>query len=162
MASANTSELFQTIQRLRMEHNNAQGSREQRWIQAHLTDSDLCDAVSRCSVVAFHILSALEKQEQTGIELAEQLDVTRGGISRAAKKLTTAGLVQTEKHPDNQKEIYYVLTAKGRELAAIHDQMHQAIKCEIVDRLTAKYSPAELKLVNQFLSDLLQLEEEFK
>lgn len=151
----------QTIGLLRTQHSNVHGSQEQQWIQAHLTGEKLKQEVLNLSIVAFHILSVLESGEQTGIEIAEKLNVTRGGVTRAAKKLLQYDLVAATKHLDDKKKIYYSLTDKGKTLAKVHDQMHKTIKRELVDKLTAKYSMDDLKIVANFLDDLYQLEQKF-
>lgn len=53
----------QTIELLRVQHSNIHGSQEQQWIQEHLTDKKLRQAVLDLSIVAFHILSVLELGE---------------------------------------------------------------------------------------------------
>lgn len=151
----------QTIEQLRLQRSNVHGSQEQRWIQAHLDDERLGEITLKLSIVAFHILSALEKGDQTGIEIAEKINVTRGGVTRAAKKLLQYDLISAAKHPDDKKKIYYSLTADGRTLALVHDQMHEKIRQELVGKLTAKYSAADLQVVAAFLNDLYQLEQEF-
>lgn len=151
----------QTIELLRAQHSNVHGSQEQQWIQEHLTDEKLKQEVLNLSIVAFHILSALESGEQTGIEIAEKINVTRGGVTRAAKKLLQYDLIAATKHPDDKKKIYYSLTEEGKKLAKVHDQMHETIKKELVDKLTAKYSMDDLQIVANFLDDLYQLEQKF-
>lgn len=46
-------------------------------------------------------------------------------------------------------------------VAKVHDQMHETIKTKLVDKLTAKYSIDDLKIVANFLDDLYQLEQKF-
>lgn len=46
-------------------------------------------------------------------------------------------------------------------MARVHDQMHAMIKEKLIDKLTAKYSAADLQVVAAFLNDLYQLEQEF-
>lgn len=65
------------------------------------------------------------------------------------------------KHPDDKKKIYYSLTSNGKKVAKVHDQMHETIKTKLVDKLTAKYSIDDLKIVANFLDDLYQLEQKF-
>lgn len=154
-------DIRQTIERLRAQHGNAHGSKEQQWIQAHLTDDRLGEIALKLSIVAFHTLSTLEAGAQTGIEIADKINVTRGGVTRAAKKLLQYHLISAEKHSDDKKKIYYSLTADGRVVAGIHDQMHELIKKRLVNELTAKYSPDQLQVVAAFLNDLYRLEQDF-
>ena len=152
--------ISQTISKIRAQHNNVHGSQEQQWMEKHVTDPQLKEIVPKLSIVAFHILSAIEDDEQTGIQIAKELNVTRGGITRAAKKLIQYDLVRTNQHPDDKKKIYYSLTESGRSLALLHDQLHQTIQSTLVNQLTAKYSQDELQTVSQFLTDLYRLEGE--
>ncbi|WP_267202332.1 MarR family winged helix-turn-helix transcriptional regulator [Limosilactobacillus kribbianus] len=161
MKQAAVDEITELIKSMRASHGNPHGSQEQRWITAHLNDDELAGIVANLSIVALHILSALEKGEMTGIELADSLSVTRGGVSRAAKKLLHYDLVKAGKHPDDQKKIYYSITARGQKMARVHDQMHLAIKKMIAEKLVAKYSEQELTIVAEFLRDFNQLEGEF-
>lgn len=161
MDEKSITDIRQTIELLRMQHGNSHGSQEQQRIQAYVSDPELKEIVSKLSIASFHTLSALEMGEQTGIEIAGKINVTRGGVTRAAKKLQEYGLINALKHNDDKKKIYYSLTENGRKIAEAHDQMTEALKKELVDKLTAKYSSEELKTVAEFLNDLYELERNF-
>ncbi|WP_251547756.1 MarR family transcriptional regulator [Limosilactobacillus caecicola] len=151
-------DLFTLLRQVRTNQSDT-GSQEQKWIINHLSDPKLRAMVPHLSIIALHILSALQTQNvQTGIALAESLGVTRGGITRAAKKLLQYGLVTTEKLPNNQKNIYYQLSPQGRTIAQVHDQMHQTLEQRFADKINAKYSAAELKIVTSFLNDVIKIE----
>lgn len=162
MKDATIKQIQQRITLLRSQHNNVHGSQEQQWIQDHLNDDHLQTIVMHLSIIAFHTLSALEDGEKTGIELANQLQVTRGGVTRAAKKLLSYDLVAATQHPDDRKKIYYSLTNSGKTLARVHDQMHAEIRNKLVDRLSAAYSDQELQIVAKFLDDLYEFEQQLK
>ncbi|MBB1079198.1 MarR family transcriptional regulator [Limosilactobacillus sp. STM2_1] len=161
MSKVTVDKIQKIIQLLRAEHSNIHGSKEQQWIQEHITDQQLKKIVLNLSIVSFHILSVLENGELTGIEIAEKLSVTRGGITRAAKKLLQYQLITAKKHTDNQKKLYYSLTDQGRAVALVHDEMHRTIKKQIVAKLVTKYSDQELQVVADFLTDLYEFEKEF-
>lgn len=158
MSQTAVDDIYQTILKIRSEHTNDRGSAEQQWIQAHLDDAGLQKIAAKLSIVSFHILSALEEGEATGIELAAKLSVTRGGVSRAAKKLAEYHLVSAFKHDDDRKKIFYSLTAAGQKIARVHDEMHRSVKDQLVRRLTEKYPEEELKIVAGFLDDFHQME----
>lgn len=151
-------DIYQTILKIRSEHTNDRGSAEQQWIQEHLNDAVLQKIAAKLSIVSFHILSALEEGEATGIELAAKLGVTRGGVSRAAKKLAEYHLISAFKHNDDRKKIFYSLTASGQKIAHVHDEIHQSVKKQLVKQLTEKYSEEELKIVADFLDAFHQME----
>ena len=156
-----TDEIYRAIQELRASHENPRGSHEQQWLQHHLANENLQETVTGLSLVALHILSALEDAPLTGIEIAQKIRVTRGGVTRAAQKLLEYDLVRANKRPEDQKKIYYSLTAQGRQVAAAHDEMHESIRTNIEAALLKKYSSQDLRIVASFLRDLQQLEEQF-
>lgn len=115
----------------------------------------------KVSIVALHILSALEIKSKTGVELATELQVTRGGITRAAKKLLQFELIIVQKAPNDKKKIYYALTSNGKVVAKLHDEIHQEIITEIEEKFSDKYSENELKTIIRFLHDLREFEDNF-
>jgi len=133
---------------------------EQKWMQTHITELNLRRLLPDISVVGLHLMSVLEAQPQTGIDIAQKLGVTRGGITRAAKNLVTQGLISTFQQPDDRKKIFYRLTPSGRKLAQYHDQMHATFNKQAVNHLKADYSPEELAIINRFLVDLENFEEQ--
>lgn len=52
---------------------------EQKWLQQHITEANLRRLLPDISIVGLHLLSELEAGPQTGIDLATNLGVTRGG-----------------------------------------------------------------------------------
>lgn len=149
-------DLLSLIEQLRSQGDSS--SQEKNWIQTHLTDPQLAQLIPSLSIVALHILSSLEKEDQTGIDLANHLHVTRGGVTRAAKKLIANDLVQSFKHEDDQKRIYYSLTTQGKEIAKIHDQMHHELNEKFKKFIKDNYSPADLNLIAKFLESILIME----
>lgn len=57
--------------------------------------------------------------------LADQLYVTRGAISKATKKLLKKEDITTFRNPNNNKEIYFKLTSKGRKINQQHEDLHK-------------------------------------
>ena len=147
------------IRQIRVQKNSV--NRKQQWMQAHLTDANLRAILPKVSIVGLHLLSAIAMQPQTGIELAATLDVTRGGITRAAKTLTQLALVEPFQPANEHKKVYYRLTPTGQTIAQVHDAMHAEFNQAIQQHLYGKYTPADLQLVNQFLADLLTFEHDF-
>lgn len=162
MKEATIKQIQQSITRLRTQHSNIHGSHEQQWMQRQLQDEHLQAIVIKLSITAFHTLSALEAGEQTGIELAKKLNVTRGGITRAAKRLLSYNLVEAAKHATDQKKIYYSLTADGKAIAHAHDQLHAQIQAKLISELSTKYSAQDLAVIAHFLDDLEAFEAELK
>ncbi len=47
-------------------------------------------------------------------KLAESFYMTRGAISKIAKKLMQKGIIESYQKPENKKEIYFRLTEQGK------------------------------------------------
>ena len=71
--------IYKTIEDIKAENEGRHGSKEQLWIEEHLSDESLRDIVPSLSIIALHILSSLESDDKTGIELSEQLHVNVNG-----------------------------------------------------------------------------------
>lgn len=158
MTSPAAEEIYQIIQKRRASRSSNNATAEQTWIADHLSDPQLSETARGLSIIAMHVLSALESGESTGIDLAKRLNVTRGGVTRAAKKLEKYSLISANHHADDRKKIFYSLTDNGRQIAQVHDKMHQHLKDTLMKAMTAKYSEKQLQLVANFLKDLSEEE----
>ena len=58
-------------------------------------------------------------------KLAESFYMTRGAISKLAKKLIKKGIIESYQKPDNKKEIYFRLTEQGKVIYKIHEELHK-------------------------------------
>lgn len=134
-------------------------SSEQEWIMTRLKDEDARRLLPKISIVGLHILTALLTGEQTGIMLADELGVTRGGVTRAAKKLIAMDLVISHHRSTDKKKVYYYLTPAGKEIALQHQKMHEALNEEFAEEIGQRYNTNQLKLISQFLADVQKLED---
>lgn len=151
-------QIIAKIGKIKSQKSNSSLSKERQWILAQLKNPDLATVVSGLSIVALHLLSELQSGEKTGIQLAKELDVTRGGVTRAAKTLLESNLINANKHPDDQKKIFYELTPQGQEVAAVHTQLHQKMKQELGEKIASKYTTEDLNLVAKFLDDVMHID----
>ncbi|WP_207941230.1 hypothetical protein DOK78_001252 [Enterococcus sp. DIV2402] len=58
-------------------------------------------------------------------KLAAASYMTRGAISKLAKKLIKQELIESYQQAENKKEIYFRLTKAGQEINQIHQELHQ-------------------------------------
>jgi DNA-binding MarR family transcriptional regulator len=58
-------------------------------------------------------------------KLAAASYMTRGAISKLAKKLIKKELIESYQQAENKKEIYFRLTKSGQEINQIHQELHQ-------------------------------------
>jgi len=66
-----------------------------------------------------------ENVDSNVTKLAESFYVTRGAISKLAKKLIKKGIIESYQKPDNKKEIYFRLTEQGKVINKVHEGLHK-------------------------------------
>lgn len=72
-----------------------------------------------------HCIEYIGKNKDVNVtKLAESFYMTRGAISKLAKKLSAKGLIESYQKPENKKEIYYKLTERGWRIFNIHEKLH--------------------------------------
>lgn len=73
-----------------------------------------------------HTIAAINNLENPNVtEIARQLDMTRGAISKVTKKLLEKKLIVAYTLPDNKQKIFFRLTPAGRELYDEHEKRHR-------------------------------------
>jgi DNA-binding MarR family transcriptional regulator len=73
-----------------------------------------------------HYIECIGRNVDSNVtKLAESLYMTRGAISKIAKKLTEKGLIESYQKPDNKKEIYFRLTSQGQRVYKVHEKLHK-------------------------------------
>lgn len=89
-------------------------------------------------------------------KIANEMDMTRGAISKICKRLRKKGLVESYQRPDNNKEIYYRLTEGGQHVYNEHKKLHSQARQEKVSLINT-YSEYEQSIILCFLNDLNRL-----
>jgi DNA-binding MarR family transcriptional regulator len=84
-------------------------------------------------------------------KIADQMQMTRGAISKIARKLLSKDLIASYKKPTNNKEIYYQLTENGRRLFDEHKKCHTQVRQEKLTLLQS-FSEAEQDSILRFLN----------
>lgn len=80
---------------------------------------------SRYTNSELHCIEAVGKLERpNGVQLAALLSMTRGAVTKLAKRLLQDGLIERYTLSDNKKEIYYRLTSIGEVLYKQHEVAH--------------------------------------
>jgi DNA-binding MarR family transcriptional regulator len=73
-----------------------------------------------------HCIEYIGRNEDSNVtKLAESFYMTRGAISKIAKKLIEKGVIKSYQKPVNKKEIYFRLTEQGKEIYKIHEELHK-------------------------------------
>lgn len=89
-----------------------------------MLEADLPD-VKLTEVETIEIIANTELTNVT--KISEALHITRGAASKITKKLQSKGYIESYQKPENKKEIYFRLTARGQEIEAAHQKHHQNV-----------------------------------
>jgi DNA-binding MarR family transcriptional regulator len=90
-------------------------------------------------------------------KLAESFYMTRGAISKLTKKLMEKGALESYRKPDNKKEIYFRLTARGSAVNRAHEQLHKEFlerDRTVFDQVTEEQIDSMLSFVGTYSSYL--------
>ena len=117
-------------------------------------DSVVLDGLNLAEVHCIDQIGVTDHANVT--KIADAMRLTRGAISKITKKLLCKGLIESYQRPGNNKEIYFRLTAGGRQIFEEHRTCH--IKAR-QDKLTvlAGYNDEEQAVIVKFLQDILRL-----
>ena len=100
---------------------------------------------SRYSLTEVRVLFELAQRDRpTAVEIATDLGIDRGLLSRLLAKLLRAGLVSRTRHPDDRRRAPLQLTAKGRRVFA---QLDRRADRQVRDLLTGLPAPERVALV---------------
>lgn len=127
---------------------------EKKWLVEHTSNPKLKKLAAHLSILSLHTLEAISEREGIkGADIAKELKVTKGAISKTTRKLLDLGLIRKEQRPTNLKEVYYHVTPLGAELSDLHRQMHRE-KDKIVFELLRSYDLKSLELIAGFIEKL--------
>ena len=106
------------------------------------------------SITECHVIEAIGTTPSiTAAEIAENLGMTRGGISKMIKRLEKKGYLATGAKADNKKEIDLALTPLGKAAYQAHAQLHEQKLQRLMKRLDA-YTDAEKDIIVRLLHDI--------
>ncbi|MBU5362308.1 MAG: MarR family transcriptional regulator [Enterococcus sp.] len=73
-----------------------------------------------------HCIEFIGKHKDPNVtKMAESMYMTRGAISKLTKKMLKKKYIESYQNPDNKKEIYFKLTAEGKQVFDLHEQLHK-------------------------------------
>ncbi|MHB9926222.1 MarR family transcriptional regulator [Clostridium botulinum] len=116
-------------------------------------------------VSEIHCIDFIGKIENPNVtKISENMNMTRGAISKICKKLLNSKLIDKYKKPENDKEIYFKLTKSGEELYKCHEIKHKKWEernnnfFKNVDREEQEIVASFLKKFNNFLDKIIESE----
>nr|WP_242844782.1 MarR family transcriptional regulator [Clostridium botulinum] len=116
-------------------------------------------------VSEIHCIDFIGKIENPNVtKISENMNMTRGAISKICKKLLNSKLIDKYKKPENDKEIYFKLTKSGEELYKRHEIKHKKWEernnnfFKNVDKEEQEIVASFLKKFNNFLDKIIESE----
>ena len=119
--------------------------------------------LKECTPSEVHCIEAIGNDADSNVtKLAESFFMTRGAISKLAKKLMNKGYIESYQKSDNRKEIYFKLTNQGQRIYQTHAELHKEFSIRdqpIFNQLTAKQMDTMINFVDDYNK---HLDEEMK
>jgi len=110
-----------------------------------------------------HCIDYIGKTELPNVtKIADNMQMTRGAISKMTKKLLAKGLIEKYTLESNKKEIYFRLTESGTELYKEHEKRHKLWE-QRDSKFLERYSPEEMEIITKFMKEFnMYLEEKIE
>lgn len=110
-----------------------------------------------------HYIECIGRNVDSNVtKLAESLYMTRGAISKIAKKLIEKGTIESYQKLDNKKEIYFRLTKQGQKIYKVHEELHKKFQERdkvVFEQITDEQFDSMLSFVEKYIK---HLDEEIK
>jgi DNA-binding MarR family transcriptional regulator len=138
--------------------NETDDDQDRIWLMERSSDDRIKKLLPGMSVSGLHVLDVIQAHDEgiKGIDIARKLKITKGAVSKITRKLLEQGLIRKEQRPDNLKEIYFLPTPLGAELAELHRLFHEEQDKKAM-QLFSGYDAASLAIVADFLEKLASL-----
>ncbi|MDP7981091.1 MarR family transcriptional regulator [Bacillus sp. WLY-B-L8] len=112
--------------------------------------------ISDISLSELHVIACIGQQGLMNVTaITERMGMTKGAISKICTKLFNKNFVEKMKMLNNQKEIFFRLTDKGREIYHAHETLHNKAEEAWLSFLD-KYTKEELVVIQQFIADVTE------
>lgn len=109
------------------------------------------------STLEAHVLECIGRNKTiNATHIADELHITRGGITKIAARLIKRGLIEKYQLQGNRKEVYYKLTSAGKKTDAVHAEMHRRLINEL-DGIINGYSEEEKVRILVFIDRVMQV-----
>ncbi|MGE7883894.1 MarR family transcriptional regulator [Bacillus sp. NPDC094077] len=110
--------------------------------------------VSGMSLSELHVIECVGKNGLMNVTaITTEMGMTKGAISKICTKLFQKQCVEKMKMLDNQKEIFFRLTEKGKEIYIAHEELHKRAEEKWLS-LLERYTKEELDCIQRFIKDV--------
>lgn len=141
-------EALNALQQLIKEREAAQ---KRRSFNKKVTEDSI---VKDWTLTQLHIVSAIKEQgSANNSSLAETLHLSKPAITKAIRRMLEKHVIVKTRQEDNQKEVHYLLTEFGEQLASIHARLHEQAKSRYLSLLDG-FNTDELDTIIAFLKTI--------
>ena len=131
--------------------------RNQQWLLNQIESVELQETAKKLSILSIQVLIEIAKDlNQNATDIANTLNVTRGGVSRIAKRLIQEDLIKEIRKKENLKEIHYQLTTKGQDIYKVQLKLIEKINYEHL-KIIQSFSKEEQQTIAKYLKQVSQL-----
>lgn len=110
-----------------------------------------------------HLVSCISQNMGSNLSaISDAFGMTKGGVSKMLKRLQAKNAIVPFKKPNNNKEIYFKLTQKGKVICKRHQEIHKKWKRREL-RILAKLDDEEvcrllysMQKLNQYVRDEIE------
>ena len=131
--------------------------RNQQWLLNQIESAELQETAKKLSILSIQVLIEIAKDlNQNATDIANTLNVTRGGVSRIAKRLIQEDLIKEIRKKENLKEIHYQLTTKGQDIYKVQLKLIEKINYEHL-KIIQSFTKEEQLTIAKYLKQISQL-----
>lgn len=128
-----------------------QESRLLEKIKESLPDNE---KVGTLSLTELHVIQTIGKQDHMNVtSVALQIGVTKSAVSKITVKLVKKDLVSRYQLEDNQKEVFFRLTASGEKVFDIHEHFSRREEGQIRAFLN-RYDDSQLTFIKEVMIEV--------
>ncbi|KAA8680571.1 MarR family transcriptional regulator [Clostridium sp. HV4-5-A1G] len=110
-----------------------------------------------------HLVDCIYKNAGSNLSaISDVFGITKGGVSKMLKRLQVKNTIVSFKKPGNNKELYFELTEKGKEIYKKHQEIHEKWKnrdSKILAKLNYKEIHqllCSIQKLNQYVRDEIE------
>lgn len=122
-----------------------------------VTETNADSKISReWTLTQLHIVDIINTNEVANNRmLSDQLAISKPAVTKAVKKLMSHYMLIEVELANNKKESYYALTEKGKQLAQLHEQLHEKARRKYIE-IFEEFSDTELEVIQRFFEVLIK------
>ncbi|SDF46750.1 MarR family transcriptional regulator [Sporomusa acidovorans] len=106
------------------------------------------------NLLEVHCIDRIGKVQYANVtKIANEMEMTRGSISKICKRMISKGLIESYQRSDNHKEIYFRLTKRGQRVYNEHEKYHNQARQEELSLMNT-FNEYEQSIIFRFLNGI--------